>query len=137
MQPHFSQVIRPLQLQVTSKCNHMKDSKTELTSGIFPKFLTQEVLSKMKYIFLLKWLSFMGEFIIQQYNQDMTHWWLSGKEPSCQVRRHEFCPWVLKIPWRKKWKPTPTFLPEKSHGQRSLVGYSAYDPKKYQTRLSD
>ena len=115
----------------------MKDSKTELTSGIFPKFLTQEFLSKMKYIFLLKWLSFTGEFIIQQYNQDTTPWWLSGKEPSFQVRRHEFCPWVLTIPWRKKWKPTPTFLTEKSHGQRSLVGYRAYDPKKYQTRLSD
>ena len=29
-----------------------------------------------------------------------------------------------KIPWRRKWQPTPVFLPEKSHGQRSLVGYS-------------
>ena len=27
-------------------------------------------------------------------------------------------------PWRKKWLPTPVFLPGKSHGQRSLVGYS-------------
>ena len=25
---------------------------------------------------------------------------------------------------RSKWQPTPVFLPEKSHGQRSLVGYS-------------
>ena len=31
--------------------------------------------------------------------------------------------WVGKIPWRRKWQPTPVFLPEKSHGQRSLVGY--------------
>ena len=28
------------------------------------------------------------------------------------------------IPWRRKWQPTLVFLPEKSHGQRSLVGYS-------------
>ena len=35
-----------------------------------------------------------------------------------------FSPWVRKICWRKKWEPTPLFLPEKSHGQRSLVGYS-------------
>ena len=28
-----------------------------------------------------------------------------------------------KILWRRKWQPTPVFLPEKSHGQRSLVGY--------------
>ena len=24
-------------------------------------------------------------------------------------------------PWRKKWLPTPLFLPGKSHGQRSLM----------------
>ena len=27
-------------------------------------------------------------------------------------------------PWRRKWQPTPTFLPKKSHGHRSLLGYS-------------
>ena len=27
-------------------------------------------------------------------------------------------------PWRRKWQPTQVFLPEKSHGQRSLAGYS-------------
>ena len=32
--------------------------------------------------------------------------------------------WVRKIPWRRKWQPIPVFLPGKSHGQRSLVGYS-------------
>ena len=31
---------------------------------------------------------------------------------------------VGKIPWRRKWQPTPVFLPGESHGQRSLVGYS-------------
>ena len=49
----------------------------------------------------------------------------SGKEPTCQCRRHKWCkfnPWVRKI-WRKEWQPTPVFLPGKSHGQRSLVGY--------------
>ena len=35
-----------------------------------------------------------------------------------------FDPWVGKIPWSRKWKPTPVFLPGKFHGQRSLVGYS-------------
>ena len=32
--------------------------------------------------------------------------------------------WVRKISWRRKWQPTPVLLPGKSHGQRSLVGYS-------------
>ena len=34
--------------------------------------------------------------------------------------RHGFDPWFRKILWRRKWQPTPIFLPEKSHGQRSL-----------------
>ena len=51
-------------------------------------------------------------------------WWLQGKEPACQCRRHGFSLWVGKIPWRRKWQPTPVFLPGESHGQRSLAGYS-------------
>ena len=40
-----------------------------------------------------------------------------------------------KIPWRKKWKPTPIFLPVKSHGQRSLASYGPGGHKR-QTQLS-
>ena len=32
--------------------------------------------------------------------------------------------WGRKISWRRKWHPTPVFLPGKSHRQRSLAGYS-------------
>ena len=39
-------------------------------------------------------------------------------------RKLRFNPWVGKIPQKRKWQPTPVFLPEKSHGQKSLVGYS-------------
>ena len=44
--------------------------------------------------------------------------------PVCQCRRRRFYPWVGTIPWRRKWQPTPVFLPGKSHGQRILAGYS-------------
>ena len=37
-----------------------------------------------------------------------------------QCRRPGFVPWVVKIPWRRKWQPTPILLSGKSHGQRSL-----------------
>ena len=37
---------------------------------------------------------------------------------------------VKKIPWRREWLPTPVFLPGKSHGQRSLAGYSRQSPQK-------
>ena len=50
-----------------------------------------------------------------------------GKEPACQCRRCKRCrfdPWVGKIPWSRKWQPTPAFLPKESHGQSSLEGYS-------------
>ena len=45
-----------------------------------------------------------------------------GKESACQCGRRRFDPWVRKIPWRKKWQPTPVFLPRTFHAQRSLVG---------------
>ena len=53
--------------------------------------------------------------------------WYSGKESACQCRRHkrhEFSPWVRKIPW--SWKPPShsISLLGKSRGQRRLVGYS-------------
>jgi len=53
-------------------------------------------------------------------------WWLSGKESTCQCRRHGFDPWVGKIPQRRKQQPTPVFLPGKSHGQKRLAGYSPW-----------
>ena len=43
--------------------------------------------------------------------------WLSDKESTCQCRRHKSSgldPWVGKIPWRRKWQPTPVFLPGES-----------------------
>ena len=52
-----------------------------------------------------------------------------SEESACQGRRLEFNPWVRKIPWSRKWQPTPVFLPGKSHGQRNLVGYSPWGHK--------
>ena len=43
-----------------------------------------------------------------------------------RCKRRGFNPWVGKIPWRRKWQPTPVFLPGEFHGQRSLVGYSPW-----------
>ena len=41
-----------------------------------------------------------------------------------ETRRHQFDPWVRKIPWRRAWQPTPVFLPGEFHGQSSLADYS-------------
>ena len=43
---------------------------------------------------------------------------LSGRESTCQCRRHKRCrfdPLVGKIPWRSKWQPTPVFLQRVGH----------------------
>jgi len=55
-----------------------------------------------------------------------------GKESACQCRRcrrHMFDPSVGKILWKRKWHPTPVLLPGKSHGLRSLAGYSPWGYK--------
>ena len=57
---------------------------------------------------------------------------LVGKESACQCRRPRRCgfdPWVGKIPWRRKWQPTPVFLSRESCGERSLLGHSPWDCK--------
>ena len=41
--------------------------------------------------------------------------------------------WVGKIPWRRKWKPTPVFLPGKFNGWRSLLGYNPWGCKELDT----
>ena len=51
---------------------------------------------------------------------------LQCKRPRCNL-------WVRKVPWRRKWQPTPVFLPGKSHGQRSLGGYGPWDHKEKNT----
>ena len=66
----------------------------------------------------LSWL----DFIIWQR-------FLLCKLSACQCRRCWTCgfrPWVTEVPWRRKWQPPPGFLPGKSHGQRSLTGYSLW-----------
>jgi len=49
--------------------------------------------------------------------------------------RPRFNPWVRKIPWNRKWQPTPIFFPGKSHGQRSLEGYSPWGVKRLRHNL--
>ena len=44
--------------------------------------------------------------------------------PMQELKRLGFVPWIGKIPWSRKWQPTPVLLSGKLHGQRSVVGYS-------------
>ena len=109
-------------------------------------FSSDKVSEVMKWV---KWWSEWSEVsqscrlfaapwtVTQTIIQGGLPWWLSCKESPCQFRRPEFDPCVGKIPWRRAWQPTPKFLPGKSHGQRSLMGYSLWGSQKNWTRLSD
>ena len=52
-------------------------------------------------------------------------WWLMA-ENLLAMQEPRFESWVRKVPWRRAWQLTPVILPGKSHGQRSLVGYSPW-----------
>ena len=51
-------------------------------------------------------------------------WWLSGKQSTCQTG--DLGSILGEIPWLRKLQPTLVYLTEKSHGQRSMAGYSSW-----------
>ena len=72
------------------------------------------------YIYICKWASLVAQLI-----KNLPAMWRPGFES-----------WVGKIPWRRKWQSIPVFLPQESHGQRSLAGYSPWGHKS-RAQLSD
>ena len=49
--------------------------------------------------------------------------------PQCRIRKIRKIRKVWKIPWRRKWLPTPVILPGEFHGQRSLAVYCPWGCK--------
>ena len=45
------------------------------------------------------------------------------------IRDAGLIPELGRFPWRRAWQLTPVLLPEESHGQKSLVGYSPWGGK--------
>ena len=75
-------------------------------SGLWPRALLP---SPVEYL-LLASISFPGG------SED--------KVSACNAQGPGSIPGLGRFPWRRKWQPTPVFLPGESHGQRSLAGYS-------------
>ena len=62
--------------------------------------------------------------------------WLSGKEYTCNaedLEKTQVQSLGWEDPWSRKWQPTPVFSPGKSHGQRSLAGFSPWGHKESDT----
>ena len=111
-----------LQPQNTVKCFKKKKKKV-----FFPKYVTFDTSGCYKWKQVEDTVQCVSANLIFLGHRKGYHglpWWLTGKESACQCRRCGFKPLVGKIPWRRKWQPTPVFLPGKFHGQRSLAGYS-------------
>ena len=69
----------------------------------------------IKYIIIIQFTKIKTSLVAQ-----------TVKHLSTMRERPRFDPWVRKNPWRRKWQSTPVLVPGKSHGQRSLVGYSPW-----------
>ena len=122
--------------QGTQSYNHKELGSTNLNSWkwILPKasrkepgwltswFQSFEILNGE-----LNWALLDYQPTDQSDNKEVLYtWWLSSQQSTCQCRRLKFDPWTRKILWKKRWQRTPIFLPGKSHGQRSLAGYSPW-----------
>ena len=46
------------------------------------------------------------------------------KESACNAGDPGSIPGLERFSWRRKWQPTPVFLPGESHGWRNLMGYN-------------
>ena len=92
-------------------------------SAFFIVQLSHPYVTTGKIIALAIWTFLIHCLGLSRASQNLS----GGKEPACQYKRHKkgwFSSWARKIPWRRKWQPTPVFLPGEPHGQRSLAGYS-------------
>ena len=69
--------------------------------------------------------------IIISFFRSRFPWWLRQYRIYLQYGRPRFDPWVGKLPGRRAWQPMPVFLPGKSCGQRSPMGYSPWGRKEW------
>ena len=76
------------------------------------------------YMYVCKYMYICVCVCVYIYPPIHSNWGFHGSSEVKTLPGHRFNPWIEKIPWRIKSQPTLAFLPGKSRGQRSLVGYS-------------
>ena len=103
--------------------------------SLMSHMLTLKIQSNL-FIIYLKKKSEKHHHINQLLQISITPGGAEVKSVCLQCGRPVFNPWVGNIPWRRKWQPTPVLLLGKSHGRKSLVGYSPWVTKSW-TWLSE
>ena len=84
---------------------------------------TRVRVTALFFLFLSGRLGFQGDPLVAQM-----------VESACNAGDQGSTPGWGKIPWRRKWHPTPVFfLPGKSYGWRNLAGYSPWGHKELDT----
>ena len=96
----------------------------EVTRVVLSKLLPRGGRKSSLYVTVLAIGIYLGKRFLE------LPWWLSGKGSTCQCRRCGFDSWIGKIPWRRKWQPSPVFLPGKFCGEWSLMSYSPWSHKR-------
>ena len=103
----------------------LNEKISEVPTKDFQKFLLKAIVRPEITELPVKWRKLLDSSLVAQQ-----------KRICLQCRRCRFSIWVGKIPWRRKWQPTPVFLSGKSHGQRSLAGYSLWCRKRVRHDLA-
>ena len=93
----------------------------------FPQFVVIRTVKGFEVVNKAEVDVFSGNFMLFQWSNRC--WQFDLWFVCLQCWRPRFDPWVRKMPWRRKWQPTPVLLPGKLHGQRSLGGYSPWGHK--------
>ena len=102
-------------------CTHLIRKGTKMGGRLFLKGDFPKVKAFKNCLLLLSLWGFPGDAVV--------------KNPSAMQKTQDAgsIPWAGKIPWSRIRQPTPVFLPGKSRGQRSLVGYSPWGWKELGT----
>ena len=76
------------------------------SGGLFPHPVPWTTLPSRLLACKLEVYSHIGV----EYSNIGLPWWSSGKESTRQCKRGRFDPWIWKVPWKRKWQPTPLLL---------------------------
>ena len=90
--------------------------------------ITLRVFSEINF-YVFSWFTLVETLLKTRINKMYSSKWKFSSEILKEVG-YVYAEFYI---WRRKWQPTPVFLPRESHGQRSLVGYSPWDLKELDT----